>query len=405
MIEGKHIEFIQNGNEIDGTTFDYIEIEFNHEALVFIEEAIDVKKELLTSDQKIGFGTVADIFADKEFKNNFCIKRNTRPNKIGMNAMEEECRIQAKACAIVKNAKQRNEDTAQIPEPQSFFKKNGEEYMMMEIINGKTIYRLQLENAARTIGIGFNDKMSDIDLFTILKTIIKPKFKRSGEKEDIAYLRSIREICTANPFLTEEQSNKIERTIKLLNSEGLYHRDLHNQNIMIDNDGIPYIIDFGTSIYQPGLSPEFAYDLDGSLVADPDTNIISFLRDSTIYPNRLKQDQKIINLREKLPILAEKYPILADIMIKLDDGALQNFESVLQLISQDGTLKKIQLELYSSKTNNLIELAEALTVIEHGLSGTTDKTKAFLKKMVDSTFIDSNKAKIIWNMVNKNINL
>lgn len=45
--------------------------------------------------------------------------------------------------------------------------------------------------------------------------------------------------------LSAEFLDKLDRTVKYLHSKGIFHGDLHERNIMIDNDGIGYLIDFG----------------------------------------------------------------------------------------------------------------------------------------------------------------
>lgn len=49
---------------------------------------------------------------------------------------------------------------------------------------------------------------------------------------------------------------KVEKFIERFNSDGYYHRDLHSGNIMVDEMGNPWVIDFGSSIHQPGSSDD-----------------------------------------------------------------------------------------------------------------------------------------------------
>jgi serine/threonine protein kinase len=48
-------------------------------------------------------------------------------------------------------------------------------------------------------------------------------------------------------FQSESAFSELENFVKILHSNGIYHRDLAEKNIMIDQDGFPYIIDFGKS--------------------------------------------------------------------------------------------------------------------------------------------------------------
>ncbi|OGY92231.1 MAG: hypothetical protein A3B31_02485 [Candidatus Komeilibacteria bacterium RIFCSPLOWO2_01_FULL_53_11] len=47
--------------------------------------------------------------------------------------------------------------------------------------------------------------------------------------------------------LSAEFLEKLDRTVKYLHDNGIYHGDLHERNIMVDKDGIGFIIDFGRS--------------------------------------------------------------------------------------------------------------------------------------------------------------
>lgn len=41
--------------------------------------------------------------------------------------------------------------------------------------------------------------------------------------------------------------NSLDEQIEKMHAKGIYHRDLHIRNVMIDRDGMPVIIDFGTA--------------------------------------------------------------------------------------------------------------------------------------------------------------
>ncbi|MCX6753181.1 MAG: phosphotransferase [Candidatus Nomurabacteria bacterium] len=46
--------------------------------------------------------------------------------------------------------------------------------------------------------------------------------------------------------------NSLKEQIDLMHKTGIYHRDLHWGNVMVDKKGLPVIIDFGTAIYGTG---------------------------------------------------------------------------------------------------------------------------------------------------------
>jgi tRNA A-37 threonylcarbamoyl transferase component Bud32 len=49
-------------------------------------------------------------------------------------------------------------------------------------------------------------------------------------------------------FQSESAFLELEHFIKILHSNGIYHRDLAEKNLMMDGEGHPYIIDFGKSV-------------------------------------------------------------------------------------------------------------------------------------------------------------
>jgi len=48
--------------------------------------------------------------------------------------------------------------------------------------------------------------------------------------------------------IDREVLEKIKNAIRILESNRIFHNDLHERNVMIDKDGQPYIIDFGRSV-------------------------------------------------------------------------------------------------------------------------------------------------------------
>lgn len=59
-------------------------------------------------------------------------------------------------------------------------------------------------------------------------------------------------------FDYENFCKALEEQIATMHKVGIYHRDLHEKNIMINEDGLPVIIDFGTATY--GSGSDFTYE-------------------------------------------------------------------------------------------------------------------------------------------------
>lgn len=77
------------------------------------------------------------------------------------------------------------------------------------------------------------------------------------EKEELIIMEriegySVRDVLN-NPKLIPKNFNyekfckSLDEQISKMHSIGLYHRDLHDDNVMIDEEGLPVIIDFGTA--------------------------------------------------------------------------------------------------------------------------------------------------------------
>ncbi len=79
---------------------------------------------------------------------------------------------------------------------------------------------------------------------------------------------------------------KLEKFIEDFNNDGYYHRDLHAGNIMVDREGNPWVIDFGSSIHQPGASEDiFSEQL-------PDGQTIHFTSDENSLRKVMRETAK-----------------------------------------------------------------------------------------------------------------
>lgn len=80
----------------------------------------------------------------------------------------------------------------------------------------------------------------------------------------------------------EEFFKKLEEIVNKLNSAGIFHRDLHAGNIMINEDHQPILIDFGSS-YESFYSEDDPYKEDG-------VNGTIIYKQDTMFLQEIKKD-------------------------------------------------------------------------------------------------------------------
>jgi serine/threonine protein kinase len=82
-------------------------------------------------------------------------------------------------------------------------------------------------------------------------------------------------------FNFEEFFIELEKFIKIMHEEGIYHRDFHDGNIMIDSEtGNPWLIDFGRSKKRV-LTDENPYETDFGITLPDDLQQLSLVKKST----------------------------------------------------------------------------------------------------------------------------
>lgn len=145
----------------------------------------------------IGEGNNASIYIPKEESlQSVCIKKGKEKQMMIFNNIDDECELQKES----KNLGIRTPLTLL-----SFTTKEKEDYLIMEKINGHSIKEI-IEN----------------------HSLLPEKFNYQ------IFCKSL-----------DEQIDKMHKG-------GIYHRDLHNGNVMIDEEGLPVIIDFGTAVRGSG---------------------------------------------------------------------------------------------------------------------------------------------------------
>ena len=232
-----------------------------------IEEAKKIIKAVNTENNVIGAGSRADIlnniveYDDGGNPRYFCVKKNVRTpiHSEQQHSLDEEAYYQAVAHGLLHQAKDKEKlDLVEVPSVVSYIEddKDGK-YLVMNQINGTNIWRkivdiylAERENVRQQV-LDFCEKKYqrislaetvDVEIENALIEIIN-----GGSVEGLA--DKIIKSATTKPFLTETQRDQIINSINYLNDHGFYHRDLHSKNIMIDNNGKVYFIDYATAIY------------------------------------------------------------------------------------------------------------------------------------------------------------
>lgn len=176
--------------------------------------------------------------------------------------------------------------------------KDNPKFQGIQHLLDKEVQDMSLAELQSAVGVivgqskpGGNHRDADMNQFENL--IVKTE----NSKKTITFLKK-------NGYvLNKEWLNKIENTVNTLHDKGIFHRDLHERNVMVnpDNNEV-YILDFGTSIkINPASSEDVYEDLSGR--KPDDMNIVTLWKELTTTDEE-DQQNKLNKFNDELNRLA-----------------------------------------------------------------------------------------------------
>ncbi|MFA6995108.1 MAG: protein kinase [Patescibacteria group bacterium] len=191
------------------------------------------------------------------------------------------------------------------------------------------------------------------------------------------HLKIIKFLQNKDFQLPVEKFNKIKKTLNYLNKNGIYHRDLHERNIMLTYDsagGIAdfYLVDFGSTVDNSADSSEES-EYDKNYVVRDDNFILRIYETLTKNPIDLKKEKnlKLLNNLEKISQRLKNLPAVKNVWTTtLGSKNLEilslNIEKIIKKITSDPDAAwEIRYALIVDLSKNNVALAR--DYIKHNL--------------------------------------
>lgn len=184
------------------------------------------------------------------------------------------------------------------------------EYIVMETVKGKTLSHLMFQKMAERLRQRDPEKYAVFEGAegwredVLIKTLIAHVGELKGYSQDDA-AKVIYNTLHGTGLVSEDAALQIGSAVRHLNSAGLFHRDLHERNIMISEDGKQaWIIDFGSAKFDPAYGRNgkmtdrtAIYDVGQDVKLWDDLSAVMSLPDLTTNPTKpLKPSARRIKL-------------------------------------------------------------------------------------------------------------
>lgn len=153
---------------------------------------------------------------------------------------------------------------------------NVEEVQMlaMEFINGHTFGEFLLREVVKTLPKEQKGTYTDQQIDTLNRQQLVPIVQNQLHIEGTNFEAMRKRLQDHNKTIPQKWLTSVDNTLKLLHQSGIYHRDLHEHNIMIGNDEEVYIIDFGAGIADGKTRSEGPYINDAGQKTIQDESIL-----------------------------------------------------------------------------------------------------------------------------------
>ncbi len=254
------------------------------------------------------------------------------------------------------------------------FTDNEAEIILMDYIEGKDLATLVYDfiilrnhyDEATLENLDFEQKQ---EIVSDLLEFVIPVNRQKGDFRDIIATRdNVRKLMSYlkknNYHIDQNILDRIRLSIKMLESNGIFHNDLHERNIMIDNDGNPYIIDFGRAVQDKSdqTSDDFMIVKRFEDLNKEDSNIDDF-NNCTNLISRILKSQKWLKLigEWKKDIKSNKYEHIYNYITSystdetLFDQSLAAIASIY-ISSEEDETKKIVLQILDNLTSKVKQI-------------------------------------------------
>lgn len=176
------------------------------------------------------------------------------------------------------------------------------EIIAMDLVAGQDLATIMYEAYVKNHEADFKAMYPDLELESYLEQInidalidlvhkmsgIKSKYNNldnspAAVQERAQIAKAISQGIAYKSVLDKKHASGLLEAVNALHAQGLYHRDLHPRNVMVDNDGNLEIIDFGLA---KEIDPKNSLEVKSVYVAGPESSYLS--------------DQGIINIAQQL---------------------------------------------------------------------------------------------------------